>query len=145
MRLSNERTDRLEACFTEGGVADLPVGGCIGGVQAYRYAIHQAGQLGKDVAAMHDVRLAVGVDTDGIPATLQLGGHLLDQVKPDEWFTVAAEDNLVNSLRLAYGCHDLFVGRFTVQQQVVPLDREIIELSTETAAVGAAVGDIQIQ
>src|SRR6185369_4521291 len=58
--LREEVADSLKPSFTEGGIAELPVGGGIGGIQAHRYGIDQTGKFGQDIPGVDQIGLPIG-------------------------------------------------------------------------------------
>ena len=67
-RQADEVADTIETGITERGVAESTVSCRIGSIQADGYAVNQTGQFRQDIAPMHLIGLAVGVDTDAVAA-----------------------------------------------------------------------------
>ena len=82
-RRADEVADTVEAGIAEGGVAEPAVCCRIGGIDADRYAVNQTGQLRQDVASMHLVGLAVGIDANDVSPSFKFTSHLLNQTKTE--------------------------------------------------------------
>ena len=102
-----------------------------GGIEGNRDGIDQPLQLREDIAPVDQVGLAVGIDPDPYALRFQPGGDLLHQVEAQQRFAIAAEDDFIPSLRIAYRGNDFRRSRLPLQLQVVPLDGEILEFGAE--------------
>ena len=153
-----------------GVVAQIGVGGAVGGVDADRDRVEHRGQGGDHVSLFPEIGQAVRVQADlrdpgrsQAPRGLQDHGHAAGRL------AVAHEGHLANVPQAAAlpvtapgpiqvrpgrravlqrqpgGQHQIVGGRFeSPQVQVVSRDREVLELVTERAAQGAAVGHVEV-
>src|SRR6185369_16843400 len=133
--LRKEVANCLKPGISERGVAELPVCGGIGSIQAYRYRVYQTGKFGQDIPGVNQVGLSVGIYPDPVASGLELCRDLFHQIQPYERFAVAAEDDLVTSSCREDRVKKLICRRLPVEHQVVALDGKILEFGAEGAAV----------
>ena len=94
---------------------------------------------------MNKVCLTVRIDPYPMPSLFKFCRHLFDKIQPCERFAVTAENNLFKVASVA-DCRKHFCsGWFMLQLEMMAFYGEIFKLSAEDAAVGAAVGDVQVE